>query len=84
MKNNSNGLSAINKAKMGESGFSIEEINGTRYFLAYAPINAISSTWSALSVQPYDDVFSSVNSIRLQEIIMLLALIVLAGFAPWY
>ena len=81
MKNNSNGLSAINKAKMGESGFSIEEINGTRYFLAYAPINAISSTWSALSVQPYDDVFSSVNSIRLQEIIMLLALIVLAGFA---
>lgn len=81
MKNNSNGLSAINKAKMGESGFSIEEINGTRYFLAYAPINAISSTWSALSVQPYDDVFSSVNSIRLQEIIMLVALIVLAGFA---
>lgn len=81
MKNNSNGLSAINKAKTGESGFSIEEINGTRYFLAYAPINAISSTWSALSVQPYDDVFSSVNSIRLQEIIMLVALIVLAGFA---
>lgn len=81
MKNNSNGLSAINKAKTGGSGFSIEEINGTRYFLAYAPVNAISSTWSALSVQPYDDVFSSVNSIRLQEIIMLVALIVLAGFA---
>jgi signal transduction histidine kinase len=81
LNNISSALSAVNKARIGEAGFSVEEINGTRYFLAYAPINAISSTWSALSVQPYDDVFSSVNSIRLQEIVMLLALIILAGFA---
>ena len=73
-------LVAFKNAKKGQSGFSVEEINGTNYFIAYAPVNAISSNWTALSMQPYDHVFSSVNSIRLQEIVMLSALVGLAVF----
>jgi signal transduction histidine kinase len=53
-----------------ESGYSVEYINNTKMFIAYAPLNATSSTWAALSFEPYEKVFSIASSLRLNGIIM--------------
>ncbi|HEY7109606.1 MAG TPA: sensor histidine kinase [Nitrososphaeraceae archaeon] len=67
-------LSSFKHAIDGESGYSIESINNTHMFVAYAPINATSSTWAALSFEPYNDVFAVANSLRLNGISMCLIL----------
>ena len=63
-------LSSFKHAIAGESGSGVESINNTKMFVAYAPINATSSTWAALSFEPYNDVFVIVNSLRLNGISM--------------
>jgi signal transduction histidine kinase len=57
-----------------KSGYTEETINGVKMFVAYAPISAISSTWVVLSLEPYDNVFLAVNSLRLNGLSMSLIL----------
>jgi signal transduction histidine kinase len=58
----------------GKSGYIVEVFNGVKMFVAYAPVRAISTTWVVLSFEPYDHVFSAVNSLRLNAFSMSLVL----------
>ena len=64
----------------GKSGYSIETINGVRMFLAYSPMHALSTNWVVLSFEPYDKVFLSLNSLRLEGIFMSIVLASAATF----
>jgi signal transduction histidine kinase len=67
-------LVAFKTAMAGKSGYTIETMNDTKMFVAYAPIDAISTTWTVLSFEPYDNVFSTANSLRLNGVSMSLIL----------
>ncbi|HEX9320054.1 MAG TPA: HAMP domain-containing sensor histidine kinase, partial [Nitrososphaeraceae archaeon] len=67
-------ITGFKNALAGKSGYDVEPINGTKMFVAYAPIYAISSTWAALSFEHYDNVFLTVNSLRLNGLVMSLIL----------
>ena len=54
----------------GKSGYSIETINGVKMFLAYSPMHALSTDWVVLSFEPYDKVFLSLDSLRLEGMVM--------------
>jgi signal transduction histidine kinase len=63
-------IAGFKNAMAGESGYTIERLNGIKMFVAYAPIKAISTTWTVLSFEPYNNAFFSANSLRLNGIIM--------------
>jgi signal transduction histidine kinase len=67
-------LTGFKNGMAGKSGYTIETINGVKMFVAYAPIRAISTTWVVLSFEPYDHVFSTANSLRLNAFAMSLIL----------
>jgi len=58
----------------GKSGHSIEIINGIKMFVAYSSMHALSTNWVILSFEPYDKVFSSSNSLRLEGVTMSIVL----------
>ena len=64
----------------GKSGYSIEIVNGIKMFVAYSPMHAISTNWVVLSFEPYDKVFLSSNSLRLEGIVMCIVLASAATF----
>ncbi|HMK58525.1 MAG TPA: sensor histidine kinase [Nitrososphaeraceae archaeon] len=64
----------------GKSGYSIETINGIEMFVAYSPMHALSTNWVVLSFEPYDKVFLSSNSLRLEGIAMSIVLALAATF----
>ena len=51
----------------GKYGYTVENINGTNMFVAYAAVNAVSATWAGPSFEPFDSVFSTANSLRLKR-----------------
>ena len=61
----------------GKSGYSVETINGIEMFVAYF---ALSTNWVVLSFEPYDKVFLSSNSLRLEGIAMSIVLALAATF----
>jgi len=63
---------------IGKSGYSIETINGIKMFVAYSPMHALSTNWVVLSFEPYDKVFLSSNSLRLEGVAMSIVLAVAA------
>lgn len=63
-------IEGFKNAMAGESGYTVERLNGIKMFVAYAPIKAISTTWTVLSFEPYNNAFYSANSLRLNGIIM--------------
>ncbi len=63
---------------IGKSGYSIETINHTQMFVAYSPMHALSTNWVVLSFEPYDKVFLSSNSLRLQGVAMSIVIAVAA------
>jgi signal transduction histidine kinase len=67
-------LTGFKSGMADKSGYTIETINGVKMFVAYAPIRAISTTWVVLSFEPYDHVFSTANSLRLNAFAMSLIL----------
>jgi signal transduction histidine kinase len=67
-------LIGFKDAMTGKSGYTVETINGVKMFVGYAPIRAISTTWAVLSFEPYDNVFSAANSLRLNAFAMSLIL----------
>ena len=52
-------LTGFKSGMAGNSGYTVETINGVKMFVSYAPIHAISTTWVVLSFQPYNQVFSA-------------------------
>ena len=81
--NNNESLASLLGFKIGiagKSGYSIETINGVKMFVAYSPMHAISSNWLVLSFEPYDQVFLSSNSLRLEGIILSIVLASAATF----
>jgi signal transduction histidine kinase len=67
-------LVPFKNAMTGKYGYTVENINGTNMFVAYAAVNAVSATWAVLSFEPFDSVFSTANSLRLNGITMSLIL----------
>ena len=67
-------ITGFKNGMSGKSGYTIETINGVKMFVAYAPITAISTTWVVLSFEPYDNVFSTAHSLRLNALSMSLIL----------
>jgi signal transduction histidine kinase len=55
------GYDFVARALSGESGWTIQTINGQNMFVAYHPIKALSNTWVALSIEPYKDTFATVE-----------------------
>jgi len=69
-------IGIIQDALAGRNGTTAESINGQKMFLAYHPIRAGQNTWAVVSMQPYDEVFQSVN-ITIQESYILTTLILI-------
>ncbi|WP_415283144.1 cache domain-containing protein [Candidatus Nitrososphaera sp. FF02] len=51
-------------ALAGESGQSVQTIDGQRMFVAYSPVKAPGTTWALLSIQPHDALFAPVDGLR--------------------
>jgi signal transduction histidine kinase len=56
-------LVGFNDGMSGKSGHTIETINGVKTFVAYAPIDAVSTKWVVVSLEPLDQVFLGPNSL---------------------
>jgi len=77
-------IGVIQDALAGRNGTTAESINGQKMFLAYHPIRAGQNTWAVVSMQPYDEVFQSVN-ITIQESYILTTLIlIISGLSSYY
>jgi len=77
-------IGIIQDALAGRNGTTAESINGQKMFLAYHPIRAGQNTWAVVSMQPYDEVFQSVN-ITIQESYILTTLIlIISGLSSYY
>ena len=77
-------IGVIQDAFAGRNGTAVESINGQKLFLAYHPIRAGQNTWAVVSMQPYDEVFQSVN-ITIQESYILTTLIlIISGLSSYY
>ena len=77
-------IGVIQDAFAGRNGTTVESINGQKMFLAYHPIRAGQNTWAVVSMQPYDEVFQSVN-ITIQESYILTTLIlIISGLSSYY
>ena len=77
-------IGVIQDAFAGRNGTTVESINGQKMFLAYHPIRAGQNTWAVVSMQPYDEVFQSVN-ITIQESYTLTTLIlIISGLSSYY
>ena len=77
-------IGIIQDALAGRNGTTVESLNGQKMFLAYHPIRAGQNTWAVVSMQPYDEVFQSVN-ITIQESYILTTLIlIISGLSSYY
>jgi signal transduction histidine kinase len=63
-------ITGFKNAIAGKSGYNVETLNGIKMFVTYAPIKAVSTTWTVLSFEPYDKVFLPANSLRLNGVVM--------------
>lgn len=68
------GIGAIAKALAGERGTIIGTIDGTKMFVAYAPIEVSQNRWVIVSIQPYDDALHSVNLSRNELTFLIIAI----------
>lgn len=50
----------------GKFGYSVENINGMKMFVAYSPLQVLSTHWVILSIEPYDKLFLPSNYVRLE------------------
>lgn len=55
------GIGAISNSFSNEHGIIIDTINGTKMVVAYHPIKVGQDTWAILSMESYDDAFSTIN-----------------------
>lgn len=60
------------------SGAVVGTINGTKMFVTYHPIKVGHNIWSIVSMQPYDQVFSSINETIQAATILMLIIVVMA------
>jgi signal transduction histidine kinase len=74
------GIGAIKNSFVGKSGTVTDTINDTKVFVTYYPIKAGQNTWSIISIQPYDQVFSSVNK-TFQGSLILVTIIIIVELA---
>lgn len=52
-------LESYKNALDGREGTMIETMNGTKMFVAYAPLRLMGNTWVVMLIQPYDDAYAS-------------------------
>jgi len=55
------GVGAIEASLSDKRGTIIGTINGTKMFVAYNPIKIGQNTWAIISIESYDDTFSTIN-----------------------
>lgn len=72
------GIGAIKDALVGESGMIIGTINGTDMVIAHHPIKAGHNTWSIISMQPRDQVFSTIDKTVQGSVILILIIAAVA------
>ncbi len=63
-------LQSYADALAGNSGSRIEMHNGVQMYIAYSPVQMPGATWVMLSMQPYDEAFSSVQMLQIQSAII--------------
>jgi hypothetical protein len=57
-------LQSVKQALAGKTGSLVETLDGQKVFVAYSPVRAPGTTWTILSVQPYDMLFKPVDDLR--------------------
>ena len=77
-------IGIIQDALAGRNGTTVESINGQKMFLAYNPIRAGQNTWAVVSMQPYDEVFQSVNATIQESYILTTLILIIAGLSSYY
>ena len=61
-----------------KSGYSIQNINGMKMFIAYSPLQALSTRWTVFSLEPFDKVFLTVNTLKFEGAAMCAIIAILA------
>ncbi|TAK16902.1 MAG: PAS domain S-box protein [Nitrosarchaeum sp.] len=69
------GVGAIEASFSDKRGTVIGTINGTKMFVAYNPIKIGQNTWAIISIESYDDTFSTINK-TIEESLFLIALVI--------
>ncbi len=73
-----NNLNSVQKALLGNTGTETELVDGVKSFVVYAPITTTQHTWALIITESYDDVFSSVQLLMWQYVIIAAILCVIA------
>lgn len=63
-------LQSYADALAGSSGSRVEMHNGAQMYVAYSPVQMPGATWVMLSMQPYDEAFSSAPMLQMQGAII--------------
>ena len=69
------GVGAIEASFSDKRGTVIGTINGTKMFVAYNPIKIGQNTWAIISIESYDDTFSTINK-TIEASLFLIALVI--------
>ena len=69
------GVGAIEASLSDKRGTIIGTINGTKMFVAYNPIKIGQNTWAIISIESYDDTFSTINK-TIEASLFLIALVI--------
>lgn len=77
-------IGIIQDALAGRNGTTVESINGQKMFLAYHPIRAGQNTWAVVSMQPYDEVFQSVNTTIQESYTLTTLILIISGLSSYY
>jgi PAS domain S-box-containing protein len=75
------GIEEIEAALSGESGIITGIINGTEMVVAYHPIKAGPNTWSIISMQPRDQVFSAIDKTVQGSVVLILIIAAVAAIS---
>ena len=57
---------AFTNAVSGKSGYTVENINSMKMFIAFSPLQILTTHWVILSIEPYDKLFLPSNYVRIE------------------
>ena len=77
------GVGAIETLLSDKPGTVIGTINGTKMFVAYNPLKIGQNTWTIISIESYDDTFSTINK-TIEGSLFLITLVIVISSASLF